>query len=124
MMKTYKLAIVFTQSPFGSATAREGLDALLAATAFCDENDIAAFFLFDGVYNLIQGQQPAHILQKDHIATFKLLDLYDISNCFVCKESVRLRQLQHATWTLPHLQFLSRQALFEQLHQAQKILTF
>jgi len=37
----YKLAILFTQPPFGTSTSREGLDALLAASAFCDEEELA-----------------------------------------------------------------------------------
>lgn len=69
----YKLAILFTQPPFGSATSREGLDALLAASTFCQEEEILILFLNDGVFNLLKNQQPAEILQKDHIATFKLI---------------------------------------------------
>ena len=50
----YQLAFLFTQPPFGTATSREGLDALLAASAFCDEDDILILFLDDGVFNLLE----------------------------------------------------------------------
>ena len=80
----YKLAVLFTQAPFGTAVSREGLDALLAASAFCNEDEIAILFLHDGVFNLVANQQPEVILQKDHIAAFKLLELYELSECFVC----------------------------------------
>ncbi|MGX3066559.1 sulfurtransferase complex subunit TusC [Ursidibacter arcticus] len=123
-MKKYKLAIVFTQPPFGSSTSREGLDALLAASAFCDEDEIAIVFIYDGVFNLIAHQDPTQILQKDHIATFKLLELYELSECFICQNSLEERQLQQAEWILDELHFVERQQIFALLQQAEKILTF
>ena len=44
-----KLAFLFRTAPHGNAISREGLDALLAATAFCDEEEIGVFFIDDGV---------------------------------------------------------------------------
>lgn len=120
----YKLAILFTQPPFGSSISREGLDALLAASAFCDEEELAICFLNDGVFNLIAGQQPEQILQKDHIVTFKLIELYDLTECFVCQESIAERGLENAEWVLNDVKKVSRNALFDVLHQADKVLTF
>lgn len=122
--KRYKLAVLFTQPPFGSAAAREGVEAVLAASAFCDEQDLAICFAFDGVFNLRAGQNPATILQKDHIALLKLFELYELSECFVCQESVAERQLEDADWVLSELNFVPRQRLFEILRQADKVLTF
>lgn len=124
MQKKYDLAILFTQPPFGSSTSREGLDALLAASAFCDEDRIAVCFLNDGVFNLVAGQQPQQILQKDHIATFKLLELYDLTHCFICQESIEQRQLHRARWILPTLNIVSQTDIFNELRQANQILTF
>lgn len=123
-MKKYKIAFLFTQPPFGSAISREGLDALLAASAFCDEQDIAVCFIHDGVFNLISNQQPEHILQKDHISMFKLLDLYELHECFICQESVNLRGLQHAQWLLPQLKFSTEAEIIMLLNQAEKVMTF
>lgn len=120
----YKLAILFTQPPFGSSISREGLDALLAASAFCDEEALAICFLNDGVFNLIAGQQPEKLLQKDHIATFKLIELYDLTECFICQESIAERGLDNAEWILNDVKKVSRNALFDVLHQADKVLTF
>ena len=58
-----KLAFLFRTAPHGNAISREGLDALLAATAFCDEEDIGVF-IDDGVLNLLDGQNPELLLQK------------------------------------------------------------
>lgn len=120
----YKLAILFTQPPFGSSISREGLDALLAASAFCDEDELAICFLNDGVFNLVVGQQPEQILQKNHIAAFKLIELYDLTQCFICQESIIERKLEQAEWVLNDVKKVSRNALFNVLHQADKVLTF
>ncbi|MFA9488306.1 MULTISPECIES: sulfurtransferase complex subunit TusC [unclassified Mannheimia] len=123
-MKKYKLAFLFTQPPFGSSVSREGLDALLAASAFCDEQEILICFINDGVFNLLANHQPEQILQKDHISTFKLLDLYDLTECFVCQESVSSRGLDNAKWILPNMQFCQEVEIIELLNQAEKIMTF
>ncbi|WGE83167.1 sulfurtransferase complex subunit TusC [Actinobacillus equuli] len=124
MMKKYKLAFLFTQPPFGTATSREGLDALLAASAFCAEDEIAICFLNDGVFNLLTQQQPNIILQKDHISTFKLIDLYDLTECFICEESINQRALSNAEWILPNANIIPQTELFAIFAQAEKVLTF
>lgn len=117
-----KLAIVFSHAPHGTAHAREGLDALLAASNFCYEDDIGVFFMGDGVFNLLPNQQGEHIGQKDFTPAFKLLDLYDIEQRFACQESWNARGLTQD----PSLDvaWLSATALNEKLRQAEKILTF
>lgn len=123
-MKKYKLAILFTQPPFGSSTSREGLDALLAASAFLNEEQIAICFLHDGVFNLLANQAPDQILQKDHIATFKLIELYELRECFVCQQSVEKRGLNHAEWLFDGIKFVPHAQIFDVLNQSEKILTF
>ncbi|WP_373820284.1 sulfurtransferase complex subunit TusC [Glaesserella sp.] len=123
-MKKYKLAILFTQPPFGSSTSREGLDALLAASAFCQEDEIAICFLNDGVFNLLANQDPQIILQKDHISAFKLLELYDLNECFVCQQSIEQHRLNDATWILSDMRIVPRQAIFSVLSYSEKVLTF
>ncbi|MGM3213552.1 sulfurtransferase complex subunit TusC, partial [Klebsiella pneumoniae] len=46
-----RVAFVFTTAPHGSASGREGLDALLATSALTEE--IGVFFLGDGVFQLL-----------------------------------------------------------------------
>lgn len=122
-MKKYQLAFLFTQAPFGTATAREGLDALLAASAFCDEEALAVCFLDDGVFNLLVDQKPEFIGQKDHISAFKLLSLYDLNESFICRQSLVERGLDYSN-LLPVAREVSRRELFDVLSQAEKVLTF
>ncbi|HEM6630113.1 TPA: sulfurtransferase complex subunit TusC [Citrobacter farmeri] len=84
-----RIAFVFSTMPHGSASGREGLDALLATSALTE--DPAVFFISDGVFQILQGQQPNIILARDYIATFKLLGLYDIEQCWLCAASLRER---------------------------------
>ncbi|XHN73669.1 TusC [Lonepinella sp. MS14437] len=118
-----KLAFVFKTAPYSNAASREGLDALLAATAFCDENEIAVFFIEDGVFNLLAAQQPELILQKDFISTFKLLDLYDIEQRFICQASLQQYALENAEFII-NCEKIDRTSLIAKLKTAVQILTF
>ena len=118
-----KLAFLFRTAPHGNAISREGLDALLAATAFCDEEDIGVFFIDDGVLNLLNGQNPELLLQKDFIRTFKLLDLYDIEQRFVCADSLDQYNLQTEQLIIS-AEKIARTSLINKLRQAEKVFTF
>ena len=118
-----KLAFLFRTAPHGNAVSREGLDALLAATAFCDEEDIGVFFIDDGVLNLLDGQNPELLLQKDFIRTFKLLDLYDIEQRFVCADSLDQYNLQIEQLIIS-AEKIDRTSLINKLSQAEKVFTF
>ncbi|AAU36767.1 sulfurtransferase complex subunit TusC [[Mannheimia] succiniciproducens] len=118
-----KLAFVFRQSPHGTAISREGLDALLAATAFCDEEDIAVFFMADGVLNLLANQQSDLILQKDIASAFKLLDLYDIGQRYICAESMDDFALSYDDLVI-NCEKIDRTLMLQKLQQAEKIITF
>ena len=118
-----KLEFLFRTAPHGNAISREGLDALLAATAFCDEEDIGVFFIDDGVLNLLDGQNPELLLQKDFIRTFKLLDLYDIEQRFVCADSLDQYNLQTEQLIIS-AEKIDRTSLINKLSQAEKVFTF
>jgi tRNA 2-thiouridine synthesizing protein C len=118
-----KLAFLFRTAPHGNAISREGLDALLAATAFCDEEEIGVFFIDDGVLNLLDGQNPELLLQKDFIRTFKLLDLYDIEQRFVCADSLDQYNL-NTEQLIIFAEKIDRTSLINKLSQAEKVFTF
>ena len=118
-----KLAFLFRTAPHGNAISREGLDALLAATAFCDEEEIGVFFIDDGVLNLLDGQNPELLLQKDFIRTFKLLDLYDIEQRFVCADSLDQYNLQTEQLIIS-TEKIDRTSLINKLSKQKKCLRF
>lgn len=117
-----KLAFLFRTAPQGTIKAREGLEALLAATAFCEEDEIGVFFQGDGIFNLIAHQSPEIFEQKDFLAMWKLLDLYEIKNRFVCNEGQTVEIWQQEKQIEAEL--LSNEAFYQKLQTADKILTF
>ncbi|MGC9423631.1 sulfurtransferase complex subunit TusC [Vibrio sp.] len=81
-----KIAFIFHSSPHAISAGREGLDALLATSAYHD--NLAVFFVAEGVLQLVKNQQPEHVLSRDYLSAFKLLDLYDIEQRYVCQQSL------------------------------------
>ncbi|WP_392564921.1 sulfurtransferase complex subunit TusC [Orbus wheelerorum] len=80
-----KIAIIFDQAPHGNAKGRETLDLVLALS---DINQISVFFINEGIFHLLKDQQPDKILMRDYIATFGMIELYDINDIYVCNESL------------------------------------
>ena len=118
-----KLAFVFRTAPYGTSVTREGIDALLAASAFCEPDEIGVFFIDDGVFNLCIAQQPEGILQKNTAAMLKLLDLYEIEQRYVCQQSLARLGLDSVSSQL-NCEKIDRTLLITKLKSAVKILTF
>ncbi|MDG2916252.1 sulfurtransferase complex subunit TusC [Bisgaard Taxon 10/6] len=118
-----KLAFVFKSAPHGTARAREGLDALLAATAFTKEEDIDVFFMGEGVLNLLVEQEPENILQRDVAEAFKVLDVYDINNRYLCLDSIMDFGVSDKECALV-CEPLEREELLKKLQSAEKVMTF
>ncbi len=116
-----QLTFVFRSLPHGRNSGREGLDALLAASAYCE--NITVLFIGDGVAQLLASQNTSDILSKDYAPMFKLFDLYDIENVFVCKESLNERGLKKAELIIDAEQ-ISKKQIADKLHSAGKTLTF
>lgn len=117
-----RIAFVFSTAPHGTTAGREGLDALLATSALTD--DLAVFFIADGVFQLLPGQKPDAVLARDYIATFKLLGLYDIEQCWICAASARERGLTSATPWVVDGEWLEPEALRARLDDFNVILRF
>ena len=82
-----------------------------------------SFFIDDGVLNLLDEQKPELLLQKDFIRTFKLLDLYDIEQRFVCADSLNQYNLQTEQLIIS-AEKIDRTSLINKLSQAEKCLRF
>ncbi|OAT31299.1 sulfurtransferase complex subunit TusC [Proteus myxofaciens] len=122
MKKMNSIAFLFTQAPHGNSAGREGLDALLATSALTE--DIGVFFLSDGVFQLIDNQQPNVILSRHHAATFKVLPLYDVTNVYISQEDIIHRGLSSDTSFVLDAQVISRQDIAQKLSEYQVILRF
>ncbi len=116
-----QLTYLFRCSPHCSNAGREGVDALLAASAYCE--DITVLFFGDGVYQLLLGQDPTGILSKDYAPMLKLFDLYDIEQVFVCADSLAERGLAQADLVID-AEVLRTEQFKDKLQQAGKLLSF
>ncbi|MBK5144114.1 sulfurtransferase complex subunit TusC [Budviciaceae bacterium BWR-B9] len=117
-----KIAFVFTHVPHGSSGGREGLDAVLATSALTEE--IGLFFLSDGVLQLLPEQQPDQILMRNYIATFGVLALYDIEQCFICTDSMVERGINPDMALVIDATRLNQQQMREHLSGYDVVLTF
>lgn len=116
-----QLTYLFRSAPHGNNAAREGIDALLAASAYCE--NIHVFFIGDGVLQLLAGQNPQGILSKHYAPMFKLFELYDVEHIFVCQASLEERGVSQAE-LLIDAEYLSREQITQYLSGAGKVLTF
>ncbi|MGR5120961.1 sulfurtransferase complex subunit TusC [Vibrio astriarenae] len=118
-MKT--LGYLFTQGPHTTSSGREGIDALLAASAYSES--IKVMFIGDGVLQLLAGQSTESILSKDYAPMMKLFDLYDIEQVYVCKGSLAERGCSHADLIID-VEHLSADEIRQQITQCHSVLTF
>ncbi|WP_407331568.1 sulfurtransferase complex subunit TusC [Enterovibrio sp. 27052020O] len=116
-----KLGFVFSSAPHGSASGREGLDAVLATSNYSE--DLVLFFVGDGVMQLLSEQQPTEILCRDYISTFKMLSLCDVEDIYVCETSLSERGLSHASFVI-NVDIVSPDVISQRLAQCAKVLQF
>lgn len=116
-----KLGYVFKSFPHSTSSGREGLDALLAASAYSE--DISVFFIKEGVTQLLGSQDPKGIYSRDYAPAFKLMELYDIENVYLCEASLNEMGLAGAE-LLIETEKLSKPEIAAKLHECDKLLTF
>lgn len=85
------LLIIFRKPPVGTSWAREAIDLALVGAAFGQQATL--LFMGDGVYQLLDDQQPDQVEQKGSQAMMKALPMYDIDQVYVAKESLEERGL-------------------------------
>lgn len=116
-----KLGFVFSSAPHGTASGREGLDAVLATSNYSE--DLVLYFVGDGVMQLIAYQQPADILCRDYISTFKMLSLCDVEEIYVCNDSLKARGLSDLPLVVD-AEKVSPQTIAASLSQCARVLHF
>ncbi|EEG86581.1 MULTISPECIES: sulfurtransferase complex subunit TusC [Proteus] len=122
MKKMNSVAFLFTQAPHGNSAGREGLDALLATSALTE--DIGVFFISDGVFQLVENQQPEGVLSRHHAATFKVLPLYDVTNVYISLKDMVHRGLSSQTSFVLDAQVISQQDIAQKLSEYDVVLRF
>lgn len=85
------LLFVFSHSPYGSSTAKEGLEAALAAGAF--DQDISILFTGDGVWQLLPNQNSIEIGRKSHQKMTQALPMFGIDKIYIDNTSLIERSI-------------------------------
>jgi len=86
-----KFLFVHRKAPYGSFQGREFIDAGLMAAAF--EQELSMLFMDDGLFILLDQQQPAAIQSKDFSEPVKKFSSYGIDKVFVDAVSMKERGL-------------------------------
>ncbi|QFT54669.1 sulfurtransferase complex subunit TusC [Microbulbifer sp. THAF38] len=76
-------------APYGSALAREGIEAVLASAAM--EQEIDLLFLGDGIFQLLDNQAPEAIEQKSLRRNLMALPMFGVEQLYVCQRSLEER---------------------------------
>lgn len=100
-----KLLFINRQPPYGSARAREALDAVLAASAYGQE--LSLLFMDDGVFQLLDRQDSQAIDQKNLARQLAALPLYGVTPIYVHRESLAQRGINPQSLALDELQLLT-----------------
>ncbi|WP_211830542.1 sulfurtransferase complex subunit TusC [Kistimonas asteriae] len=116
-----KICIISTRPPYASTAAKDALDTALVSASYDQETSL--LFLGDGIYQLIKGQQPEGLPQKNPGAMLQALEMYGIENVLVSREDMRDRGLQESDLTIP-AQLLERNAIGGWLAQQDRVFNF
>ncbi|RKF20853.1 sulfurtransferase complex subunit TusC [Alginatibacterium sediminis] len=116
-----QLLYEFVSSPHQSANSREGLDAVLAASAVTD--DIVVVFHQLGPLQLLTNQVTDQALVRSILPTFKMLDLYDVEAVYVLDTCLQDLGLQQSDLAI-ELKVLSLKDLTKLRRNAHAILRF
>lgn len=102
------LLIVSRAAPWSGMAAREALDLALSGGAF--DLPISLLWQGEGVYQVLAGQAPEQLEQKNLQANIEALPLFGVEQLYVCRASLEQRQLQ-ASELLPGVEPLEAAAL-------------
>lgn len=116
-----RLLFVFRHGPHGSGSAREGLDAALAAIAF--EHRVSALFLGDGVLVLKRDQDTADAGVKDYAQGFRALLHHGLERAVVSQAAIAALGITPGGMILP-VEALAASALPDWIAEHDAVFSF
>ncbi len=116
-----KICFIATHSPYGSTLARDAIESLLVAATFDQEGSLLA--MGDGVYQLLDNQQPDSLPQKNTSSMIQALEMYGVEDIYVCHEDLEERGLTVQDLVTP-VRTVERGALPSLLKEQDRILNF
>jgi tRNA 2-thiouridine synthesizing protein C len=116
-----KVAVLLRKAPYGSVYTAEGFRTLMGIAVF--EMDISVVFLDDGVYALVEGQDPAQLDMKPIGDAFPMLAEFGVQRFYVHDQSLAERGLSAADLVLD-VEVVDGVRIAQILEQAGKVLPF
>lgn len=117
-----RLLFVMRRAPYGSSAARDALDAALAAAVF--GQDVGLLFMNDGVFQLLNTQDPSDLSQKNLAASLSALPLYDVERLYVHLPSLTERGLSRTDLALDALTELSDSDVGQLFAEQDQLISF
>lgn len=117
-----KLLIISRRPPYGNNLAREALDVALATAVY--DQDIAILFMDDGVFQLLENQNPEDIAQKNIASILPALSLYGIDTIYAHKKSLEERAVEKNELVLNDIKILTNEDVKKLLDQQDHLLSF
>lgn len=117
-----KLLFISRHAPYGSALAKEALDAVLATSAY--DQELSLLFMDDGIFQLLREQDANEIGQKSFAAMLPALSLYDVNTIYVHKESLDARQIDTEELVFANIHILNSHAISELMATQDQLLSF
>jgi tRNA 2-thiouridine synthesizing protein C len=116
-----KFMFLNRRAPHGTIYALEGLEVVLAASAF--DQDVSLVFMEDGVYQLVKDQDTQSVGLKNIAKTYRALADFDVRHLYVEVESLRERSLSANDLIVP-VEIVEAERLGELMEQQDVILSF
>ena len=115
-----KLLFIQSQAPHGTLFGQEGLDAILAGSAFVE---CGVLFLGDGIYQLLNNQATEGLASRNYSVSYKALHDYGVEALYCNADDLLARGLTVADLIVtPTL--LDSTALATVMHDYDVILDF
>ena len=115
------VAVLMRKAPYGSVYTAEGFRTLMGLAVF--EMDISVVFMDDGVYALLENQDPGKLEMKPLGDGFPMLTEFDVDRFFVHDQSLAERGLSTDD-LLMDVEVVDGARIAEILETAGKVLPF
>lgn len=116
-----KLLFIFSKPPHSTLASKEGIDAVLTASAF--GQDVSLLLLGDGVFQALNNQNPSSLPAKNTAATFTALEMYGVEKVFAHSSALSERNLSKDNFCI-ELTSLNDTEVGELLNAQHQILSF
>jgi len=120
-MVSKDVCVILRKLPYSTSMVFDAISLSQVFSVFNQKSSV--IFLDDGLYQLIDNQEPSNILQKKISLNIESLDLYDMDKVIVCLEDLNDRKLNKSDLCI-NAEIMDRQAIAIWINNQDIVLTF